>query len=189
MSTSTYSTVDPGRVTGWSVVAPPDRPGQSPKAYPGKRLGPDCTWPALVKHLAAKGPLAGGRLAAGEGEAMLTTQAMAAAGWGPGFIDRVLAADAALADGTADTAEGYWLRDAVWQAAWQLEGSRGGHGPWTDAAYLYAAAAAGGVPRPPAGVAESLAQVRTWIAAAEERRGELWAASRERDAQAAGAPT
>ncbi|MGB7962850.1 MAG: hypothetical protein WCF12_07835 [Propionicimonas sp.] len=156
-----HSQNNPDQVTGWSVVAPPDRGARHPKAYAGRQLGSDCTWPALIAHIDAKAMSGGLRIVdEQEGQAMIDRAEMAAAGWGVEFIERVIAADHALiaAGPGADPALAYWLRDVFWQVAWTVERSQGRHGVWSDAAYLYSAiAATGGVPAPPAEVRAALA--------------------------------
>ncbi len=157
-----YSHTTPGQVTGWSVVAPPDKRARSPKAFAGRQLGPDCTWPALLAHIEARGLSDGlGIISGQEGQAMIDRARMAAAGWGAEFIDRVIATDKALiASGpNAEPALAYWMRDVFWQVAWALEQSHGRHGVWTDAAYLYSAIATGGPPAPPAGVQAALSEL------------------------------
>ena len=157
-----YSHTHPGQVTGWSVVAPPDKRARSPKAFAGRQLGPDCTWPALLAHIEARGLSDGlGIISGQEGQAMIDRARMAAAGWGAEFIDRVIANDQALISSgpNADPALAYWMRDVFWQVAWTLEQSRGLHGVWTDAAYLYSAIATGGPPAPPAEVQAALAEL------------------------------
>jgi hypothetical protein len=157
-----YSHTTPGQVTGWSVVAPPDKRARSPKAFAGRQLGADCTWPALLAHIEARGLSDGlGIISGQEGQAMIDRARMAAAGWGAEFIDRVIANNQALiASGpNADPALAYWMRDVFWQVAWTLEQSRGLHGVWTDAAYLYSAIATGGPPAPPAEVQAALAEL------------------------------
>jgi hypothetical protein len=159
-----YSHTNPGQVTGWSVVAPPDKRARSPKAFAGRQLGPDCTWPALIAHINARGLSDGlGIISTEEGQAMIDRARMAAAGWGGELIDRVIATDQALiASGPhADPALAYWMRDVFWQVAWALEQSRGQHGVWTDAAYLYSAIATGGPPAPPIQVQAALAHLLT----------------------------
>jgi hypothetical protein len=49
-----YSQTNPGEVTGWSVVAPPEKRARTPKAFAGRALGSDCTWPALIGHINAR---------------------------------------------------------------------------------------------------------------------------------------
>jgi hypothetical protein len=157
-----HSHTNPGQVTGWSIVAPPDKRARSPKAFAGRQLGPDCTWPALLAHIDARGLSDGlGIISAEEGQAMIDRARMAGAGWGAEFIDRVIANDQALiASGpNADPALAYWMRDVFWQVAWALEQSHGQHGVWTDAAYLYSAIATGGPPAPPAEVRAALAKL------------------------------
>ncbi len=155
---------EPGTVTGWSITAPSAGPRGKPKSYSGGALGRDCTWGALRQHVEVKNrhlSPARGTVVAAEEDAMLSRERMAAAGWGPEFIARVIEADQALAAG--DRSVAYWLRDAVWQVAWDLEGSKGKHGVWSDAAYLYSVAAEGGVPQPPQEMIDALAAVRVQI--------------------------
>jgi hypothetical protein len=106
----------------------------------------------VIAHINARGLSDGlGIISGEEGQAMIDRARMAAAGWGAEFIDRVIANDQALiASGpNADPALAYWMRDVFWQVAWALEQSRGQHGVWTDAAYLYSAIATGGPTAPP----------------------------------------
>lgn len=157
-----HSHTNPDQVTGWSIVAPPDKRARSPKAFAGRQLGPDCTWPALLAHIDARGLSDGlGIISGEEGQAMIDRARMAGAGWGAEFIDRVIANDQALiASGpNADPALAYWMRDVFWQVAWALEQSHGQHGVWTDAAYLYSAIATGGPPAPPAEVRAALSEL------------------------------
>ncbi len=162
-----YSQTNPNRITGWSIVAPAGRDARRPKAYAGRQLGTDCTWPALTAHITAKAMSDGLHIVDGqEGRAMIDRATMAAAGWGIEFIEQVIAADRQLitAGPNADPSLAYWLRDAFWQVAWTLERSRGWHGVWSDAAYLYSAiAATGGIPAPPAEVRSALDDVRAQL--------------------------
>ncbi len=183
-----YSQTNPGQVTGWSVVAPPDKRARTPKAFAGRALGSDCTWPALIGHINARMSDGLGIINGQEGQAMIDRARMAAAGWGAEFIDRVIANDRALIDAgpNADPALAYWMRDVFWQVAWALEQSRGKHGVWTDAAYLYSAIAVGGPPAPPTDVRSALEDLhaRYDLARAYLDHIEAQAASQDEEAAA-----
>ena len=160
-----HSQLHPEQITGWSVVAPPDTRARTPKAFAGRTLGSDCTWPAVLAHINARGASEGLGILTGqqEGAAMIDRARMVAAGWGAQFIDQVIATDRDLIDAgpNADPALAYWMRDVFWQVAWALEGSHARHGVWTDAAYLYSAIATGGPPAPPTEVRAALAHLHT----------------------------
>lgn len=171
-----YSKTNPGEVTGWSVTAPPDSRGGKPKSYRGSALGSDCTWPAIREHVGRLAQARGsGIVGETEGQALISRERMVAAGWGEEMIRRVIETDLGLGDGTQDTAAAYWLRDAFWQLAWRLEGSRGKHGLFTDAAYAYSCVAAGGVPGVPAELTAAMAQLRGYYALVGARVEELGA--------------
>ncbi len=184
-----YSHTNPGQITGWSVVAPPDKRARTPKAFAGRTLGSDCTWPALIAHINARGLSDGlGIIHGQEGQAMIDRARMAAAGWGAQFIDQVIANDRALIDAgpDADPALAYWMRDVFWQVAWTLEQSHGQHGVWTDAAYLYSAIATGGPPPPPTEIRDALDDLHAQydLARAHLDHIEAHATHREREAAA-----
>lgn len=183
-----YSPTSPGQVTGWSLVAPPTPGARRPKAFAGRALGADCTWPALIAHIDARAMSAGFGIIGQkeEDQAMIDRAQMITAGWGTEFIDRVIAADQTLASAglDADPAVAYWLRDVFWQVAWALEQSHGQHGPWTDAAYLYSAIATGGPPAPPVEVHTALADLRDRIDLAHQYQAQVAADRAARDAYA-----
>lgn len=182
-----HSTTEPGQVTGWSVVAPPLRDGGKGKAYRGSALGSDCTWPALSAHVGRLATARGtGVLGAGEGEAMIAREKLVAAGWAAELVDDVLVADRMLAAGVQDaSALAYWMRDAFWQLAWTVEGQYRQHGVFTDAAYIYAAiAAGGGPPAPPAEVVEAMQRLHAQYDQVRTRLLQLKAEGAARDAEA-----
>ncbi len=183
-----YSHTNPGQITGWSVVAPPDKRARTPKAFAGRTLGSDCTWPALMAHINARGLSDGlGIIHGQEGQAMIDRARMAAAGWGAEFIDQVIANDQALIDAgpDADPALAYWMRDVFWQVAWTLEQSHGRHGVWTDAAYLYSAIATGGPPAPPTEIRAALDDLHAQYDLARAYLDSIEAHAAHRDEEAA----
>ena len=114
---------------------------------------------------------------------MIGRERLIAAGWGAELIDDVLTADRLLADGVAEADTAYWLRDVFWQIAWELEGQYRQHGLFTDAAYAYAAIAAGGVPPVPTDVVNAMTQLRAQYDQALARVDELEAAMHAGEAE------
>ena len=180
-----YSTKNPGEVTGWSVVAPPERQGGRPKSYRGAALGADCAWPKVAAHIERLAEARGTGLVGEELEdAVISREKMVAAGWGVTMIDQVLDADRMLAEGVGSPEQAYWLRDAFWQVAWELEGRLRMHGVFTDAAYAYAAVAVGGVPPVPAEAIEAMTALRTQYDQVLARLDQLDREGEVRDAEA-----
>ena len=174
---------DPTQVTGWAIVAPAEHPQGRPKAYRGAQLGKDCSWQRVSEHVARLAEARGTGLVGSEDEAMIGRERMVAAGWGAQMIEDVLTADRMLGEGTADSSTAYWLRDAFWQVAWELEGQHRQHGVFTDAAYSYAAIATGGVPPVPTEVIEAMAGLRAQYDQVLARVDELRAAAGARRAE------
>jgi hypothetical protein len=114
-----------GAVLGWSVVGP--GPSGRPRAWRGRDLGADLSWPRIQAHLAAlpRVDRTGFRDVGWPLVASLTDPAA-----GPDLLPW----------------QRYWLRDALWQIAATSEPDR--TGSWTDAADLYASVTV--VRRPPA---------------------------------------
>lgn len=180
-----HSTVNPEQITGWSLVAPADRPGGRPVTYRGAQLGSDCTWTKVSAHVARLSQARGtGLVGEAQEDAVISRETMIAAGWGMAMIDQVLDADRMLAEGSAGPGRAYWLRDAFWQIAWQMEGRYGERGPFTDAAYAYAAVAVGGVPPVPTEALEAMARLRAQYDHVTARLRQLQAEGRQRDAEA-----
>ena len=177
-----YSVRDPGQVTGWSVVAPADRPGGTPKSYRGATLGADCTWPSIRAHIDRLSQARGtGLVGQGQEEAMIGRERMIAAGWGLELIEQVTTTDRLLAEGAQPgTDAAWWLRDVMWQTAWELEGRHKRHGVFTDAAYAYAAIAAGGVPPVPTEAVAAMTRLRQQYDQVLSRLGQI---DREREAR------
>jgi hypothetical protein len=126
-----------GSVLGWSLVGP----GASgrPRAWRGRDLGADLSWPRIQAHLAAL--------------PRIEHSGPRDVGW-------------ALVASLADPAPGpdllpwqrYWLRDALWQIAAETEPDR--TGPWTDAADLYSTVTV--VRRPPSFTRRDYAALMAW---------------------------
>lgn len=105
---------------------------------------------------------------------MIGRERMIAAGWGLELIEQVTAADRLLAQGAdPDAAAAWWLRDVMWQAAWELEGRHKRHGVFTDAAYAYAAIGAGGVPPLPADALAAMTRLRQQYDQVVARLGQI----------------
>jgi hypothetical protein len=117
-------------------------------------------------------------------DAVISREKMVAAGWGVTMIDQVLDADRMLAEGVGSPEQAYWLRDAFWQVAWELEGRLRMHGVFTDAAYAYAAVAVGGVPPVPAEAIEAMTALRTQYDQVLARLDQLDRVGEVRDAEA-----